>query len=406
MSNGEKVMVAGHFCLDITPRFHGGRKFIFQDIFSPGKLTNVEDAVLSTGGPVSNTGMALAKLGVDVVLNGKIGQDYFGNIIREKVGEKRAAAFKVIPNQSTSYTIVFAPPGVDRFYLHHPGTNDTFVADDIDYQQAKDCRLFHFGYPPLMKNMYENGGAELIEIYRRVKKLGVTTSLDMVMVDPSSPAGQADWETILEKSLPNVDIFLPSIDEIAFMVDRDLFQERKQQAQRQDPVQVYTPEDSAEIAGKLLSMGVSIAVIKFGVRGLYLRTVSREKLESIGKACPKDVDAWSDREIWAATFKAKRFGSALGAGDATIAGFLCGLIRGFSPEETLQIANTLGWQNVQEIDALSGIRDWASTLELLQDKNRPRNPTRLDSADWSYSEEYQVYYGPNDCCFSSSWRKR
>jgi sugar/nucleoside kinase (ribokinase family) len=92
----EKVMVAGHLCLDITPRFTASQKFDFDSAFSPGKLTNVEDAVLSTGGPVSNTGLALAKLGVDVMLNCKIGLDEFGNIIKRAVGEERAKAFKVV----------------------------------------------------------------------------------------------------------------------------------------------------------------------------------------------------------------------------------------------------------------------------------------------------------------------
>ena len=100
--------------------------------------------------------------------------------------------------------------------------------------------------------------------------------------------------------------------------------------------------------------------------------------------------------MWAGSFKTENFASALGAGDATIAGFLCGFIGGFSPEETLQIANIVGWQNVQTIDTLSGIKDWQTTLELLKDKSRPRNPVGLDSDEWSYCESEQVYYGPKD----------
>ncbi len=73
---------------------------------------------------------------------------------------------------------------------------------------------------------------------------------------------------------------------------------------------------------------------------------------------PEDVAGWSDRELWASTYKADNFRFALGAGDATIAGFLCALIRGYSPADSLNIANTVGWQNVQAIDALSGIGNW------------------------------------------------
>jgi sugar/nucleoside kinase (ribokinase family) len=100
--------------------------------------------------------------------------------------------------------------------------------------------------------------------------------------------------------------------------------------------------------------------------------------------------------MWAPSYKTENFASALGAGDATIAGFLCGLIRGFSPQDSLKIANIVGSQNVQTFDTLSGIRDWSTTLEMLKDKEMPRNPTGLDSQQWCYSKNEQLYYGPND----------
>ena len=392
----EKIMVAGHLCLDITPRFPACEKLDISRVFSPGQLTNVEDMVLSTGGAVSNTGLALAKLGFDVVLSSRVGGDELGNIIRRLVGPERAVGLRTVCDQGSSYTIVLAPPGVDRFFLHYPATNDTFGADDIDYELAGECKLFHFGYPPLMKNMYENDGAELIEILRRVKGLGVTTSLDMAMPDPSSGSGQVDWRRILERVSPYVDIFLPSIEEIAFMTDRDLFEKRKARAGGSDTVGTYESKDFAEISANLLSLGVKIVVIKCGVRGLYLRTATKERVAATGSACPEDAAGWAGREVWAASFKAENFASALGAGDSTIAGFLCGLIRGFSPEDALQTANIVGWQNVQALDAVSGITDFENTIRLLEAKDRARNPAGLDLEHWRYSTNKQVYYGPQD----------
>lgn len=391
-----KVMVAGHLCLDITPRFPDSMKSNVSEVFAPGRLTNVEDAVLSTGGAVSNTGLALAKLGVDVVLNGKVGEDAFGDIIRRTVGEERAKAFKTVSDQKTSYTIVLALPGVDRFVLHNPATNDTFGPEDIDYDLARECILFHFGYPPLMKRMYENDGTELAELFKRIKELGVTTSLDMAMPDPSSQSGQVNWVTILEKVLPYVDIFEPSIEEITFMVDRTLFDKRKIQTKGKDPVHAYSPSDCTKISEILLSLGVKIVVIKCGIRGLYLRTAHKKQIGSMGTVYPGDINIWSDRELWAGTFKADHFCSALGAGDATIAGFLCGILKCFSPQDTLHIANTVGWQNVQAMDALSGIKDWPTTLKLMSDKEHKRNPVEMGVSGWRFSAKEQIYYGPND----------
>jgi len=398
MSDQKKiqVMVAGHLCLDITPRFPATANIKISEVFSPGKLTNVDAVVLSTGGAVSNTGLAMAKLGIEVVLNGKVGEDEIGNIIRRLVGQERAKAFKTVAEQNSSYTIVLAPPGVDRFFLHNPATNDSFGPEDIDYELARDCVLFHFGYPPLMKRMYENEGKELTEMYKRIKELGVTTSLDMAMPDPAAPSGQVDWRKILEKVLPHVDIFLPSLEEITFMMDRKLYDRRKSQAGNEDPVWAYEPADCTMISDKLLSLGVKIAAVKCGVRGLYLRSAAKQQIDAIGTARPKDVDAWADRELWAGTYKADKFASALGAGDATIAGFLCGLIREFSPEDSLQIANTVGWQNVQAMDALSGISDWPTTEKLLKNKNRLYNSPKIKATDWRFCADDQLFYGPHD----------
>jgi len=287
-------------------------------------------------------------------------------------------------------------PEVDRFVLHNPATNDTFGPEDIDYELAKKCVLFHFGYPPLMKRMYENEGEELTEMYKRIRELGVTTSLDMAMPDPAAPSGQVDWRKILEKVLPHVDIFLPSLEEITFMMDRNLYDRRQSQAQNEDHVWAYEPADCTTISDKLLSLGVKIAAIKCGIRGLYLRTAGKKQVGSIGTASPKDIDRWSERELWAATYRTDKFASALGAGDATIAGFLCGFVRGNTPQECLQVANTVGWQNVRAMDALSGISDWPTTAKLLKDRNRLYNSPKIKAAGWRLGTDEQLFYGPHD----------
>jgi sugar/nucleoside kinase (ribokinase family) len=392
MSTQIKAMVAGHICLDITPRIPPALKGGFAENFIPGKLINVDEASLSTGGAVSNTGLAMAKLGIEVLLNGKVGNDAFGSIIMQLVGSDRSMFFKTVDGQGTSYSIVLSLPGIDRVFLHHPGTNDTFGANDIDYNAVKKCVLFHFGYPPLMKRMYADGGRELIEMFKTVKSLGVTTSLDMTLPDPESESGKVHWRQILTDVLPYVDIFLPSIEEIAFMLDKRLFAVRKAEAAGSDPVHKYQPSDYSKISDMLLSMGVKIVAIKSGIRGYYLRTGN---VEAIGAACPKDIAEWSNRQLWAASFKAMQFGSATGAGDATIAGFLRSLIGGYSPQQSLRVANTVGWENVRAIDALSGIEDWDATMRYANDISRSQNPTGLGN-EWRYSQTDGIYYGPDD----------
>ena len=70
-----------------------------------------------------------------------------------------------------------------------------------------------------MANCYKNEGAELLQIFEIAKSAGAITSLDMALPDPTSDSGNAPWQKILEKVLPYVDIFLPSIEEAYFMLD-------------------------------------------------------------------------------------------------------------------------------------------------------------------------------------------
>ena len=135
--NRAKIMVAGHICLDITPSFESdyGRATI-SDIFVPGKLINVGKATFSTGGDVANTGLSMHKLAVDVLLNGKIGTDSFGKIIKQLVGDELSSSLREVAHQSSSYSVVVAIAGIDRIFLHHAGSNDTFTSGDIDYARC------------------------------------------------------------------------------------------------------------------------------------------------------------------------------------------------------------------------------------------------------------------------------
>lgn len=165
------VIVAGHICLDIIPTI-SEKKTGIDALFVPGKLVDVGPAVITTGGAVSNTGLALHRLGDKVQLMGKIGDDQFGASIMEVLrqhGEGIADHMIVANGEHSSYTIVINPPNTDRIFLHCTGANDTYSSADLSKDQLENARLFHFGYPPLMRLMYENQGEELVLILSKAK---------------------------------------------------------------------------------------------------------------------------------------------------------------------------------------------------------------------------------------------
>src|SRR5690606_31503773 len=99
-------------------------------------------------------------------------------IVREHGGQL-ADGMIVSEGEASSYTIVISPPGIDRVFLHCPGANDTFAAGDVPEEALAEAGLFHFGYPPLMRSMYADGGTELAALLARAKQAGATVSLDL-----------------------------------------------------------------------------------------------------------------------------------------------------------------------------------------------------------------------------------
>lgn len=390
-----EAIVAGHICLDIIPQIPAGQGGLAA-LLTPGRLNVVGPAVVSTGGPVSNTGLALHKLGIATRLMGKVGDDLFGLAIRrivEAFGPGLADGMIVDPTVTSSYTVVVNVPGVDRIFLHHTGANDTFTAADVRYDLAGQARLFHFGYPPLMRAMYEEGGRELAELFHRVKESGCTTSLDLALPDPATPAGQADWAAILRAALPAVDICAPSLEETLYMLRREAYDAA--QAAGTFPV---TPAVLDDLAGQLMAWGARVVLLKLGGQGAYLRTASRAALAGMGRAKPADLDRWADRELWAPCFQARLVGTT-GSGDATIAGFLAALLRGMGPEDALIAAVAVGACNVEAADALSGLRTWEETQARIA-AGWPQYELDLSAYGWRHDAGHGLWAGPGD----SRWR--
>ncbi len=350
-----KVIAAGHICLDITPVFPSEAQGTPPDsVLQPGKLIRVEPADVHTGGSVANTGLALKILGNDVELLGKVGKDSFGEIVKSSLASYGAGGLIEDGSASTSYSVVLALPGKDRTFLHSPGANDSFSGEDIPEKALEDAVLFHFGYPPLMKRMYAEGGRELTEMFRRVREKGIATSLDFAAIDPASEAGRVDWRRILENVLPWVDFFLPSFEELCFMLDPDRYRRLNQGG---DMTEHLDPEREAlPLAEELLGMGCGAAVIKCGKSGMLYRTAGIQRMERVGSRLGLDALRWADRGGIQPAFPAEILRSGTGAGDTSIAAFLTGVLRGYDPEECAALAAAEGSCCVTAYDALSGLR--------------------------------------------------
>jgi len=390
------VMAAGHLCLDIIPLFSDTGLRKIEDILRPGKLVNVENAKLSTGGPVSNTGLNLKKMGLNVCFCACVGDDELGKMTISILSQNgNADGIHTLAGKASSYTVVVAPPGIDRIFLHHPGTNNFFGANNLNIDLIKQCRHFHFGYPPLMARMFADEGSELVKVFKLAKEAGATTSCDMTLPDPFSPSGKAPWRTILRSLMPYVDIYLPSIEESFYMLYPEKFIQLKKEHNNVDLIDIFTPQQYTQIADELLAMGAKIVSLKGGHRGFYVKTGDAKRFNEIGRARPGNPNNWAHRELWRPAFEVESFGSATGSGDSSIAGFLAAFLRGLDIEEALKYATCLGYQNVRVLDAVSGIKDWDTTTRMIE-AGRAFIDAHIHGVGWSYNDVHKLWAGPND----------
>ena len=360
----KKIVVAGHVSLDLTPKFNmkTGASSI-GDVIKPGKLVNVGKVAIAPGGCVTNTGLALKKFGADVRLIAKVGKDEFADILYEKYREQGAEPnFIVSEDDATSYTIVIAPKGCDRAFLHDSAANDSFKEEDIDYEVVKEADYFHFGYPTLMKEFYRTDKDELQNMYRKVKKLNLITSLDVTAVDPESETADIDWNKRLSEVLPYVDFFMPSIEELCFMLDREKYYEMQKRGSDDVCMYLSLSEDVIPMAEKVLNLGCKGVLIKCGAAGLFLMTADSSRMEELSEKI--SVEEWADKKIFQNSYVPDRILSGTGAGDTSIAAFIYGMCNEMSPEDTLKIAAGTGASCITEYDTLSGLL----SIEALKNK--------------------------------------
>ncbi len=280
-----------------------------------GKLVLVDRTELHIGGCAANTAIVLKKLGVDVAVISKVGNDNLGKFVLDKLREEGINISRTMVSNSmtnTSGTSVLIHSDGERSFIHSIGTNAEFKLKDIDVDFVNKFSILHIAGALLMPGF---DGDPMAETFKRAKEAGLTTCLDTAW-DSSGK-----WMKLLEKSLPYVDYFLPSIEEARMITGKD------------------APED---IASFLLSRGVGNVGLKMGGEGSFIMNSSEQHRF---KALDIEVS------------------DTTGCGDAYAAGFIAGLARKFSFEKCGMLANLTGAKIATSIGATSGVSSFADILE-------------------------------------------
>ena len=325
------VIVAGHVCLDLTPALDSSPSI------EPGRLIGVGPIALSPGGCVSNTGLALAALGVPTQLVADVGSDELGRVLVELLAASAAdtAGIARLEGRVTSYSVVVDFAGRDRTFWHHIGANAAFDGSGVVERIEKTARgadgpasggardvaggapetILHLGYSTHLPALYADGGAALIRLVESARRAGAMVSLDMAEIAPASEARAVDWERLLARTLPAVDVMKASVDDLVAMMPRRAG---------------LGPIDWADL---LVDLGAAAALVTAGADGLYLRTGSEARFANAARTLRRAPHEWSNRELRVPSM-AQHVLATTGAGDVAAAGFLAGLAQDLGPAES------------------------------------------------------------------------
>jgi sugar/nucleoside kinase (ribokinase family) len=360
------VLVAGYTCVDVIPNFKSRMSFTdISKLLAPGKLIEIDGLHFVLGGLVPNVGLAMKKFAKKVFLNGLVGDDAIGTIAKQLLGKCGISeGIKTIESAETASSIVIAPPGCDRIFLESPGCNRIFDSSHLHFDVVSQCRLYHFGYPPLLRQFFLNGGRELVRMFANVQQMGVTTSLDFSLLDPESESGRINWLEIFQRTLPFTDIFVPSLQEVL-----QIMMPGKCAGMQAPPDNISAFNETTvnlirEIGGRIIGCGVKILLIKAGTSGAFLLTGDTS---SIGDKLGLNLrrEDWNYQAIWCGAYPVDRSKvlNASGAGDTAAAAFLSAILDGESPELALKYAAVAGRNKLYCHSPYHDLSNWETMTE-------------------------------------------
>lgn len=250
----------------------------------------VDDAALTIGSSSAIFACGAARLGLRVAFVGKIGDDVFGQFMRDQLATRGidVSGIVVDPAIRTGFSVILSR-GVDRAILTYSGSISALRYDEIDLGVLDRARHLHLGAFFMLDALRP----DVPQLFSEARRRGLTISLD-TNYDPSQR-----WDGGLQSALNYVDLFLPNETELCAIAGAA----------------------DAEAALERMARRVPTVGVKLGGSGGVAR---RQGQVMRAGALPIDVV------------------DTTGAGDTFDAGFVYGHLHGWELERTLRLACACG----------------------------------------------------------------
>jgi 5-dehydro-2-deoxygluconokinase len=282
------VLAIGRCGVDIYPLQIGVG---LQDVTTFGKFL---------GGSAANVAVAAARLGNAAALISGVGDDPFGSFVRGEldnlgVDNRYVATHGEYPTPVT-FCEIFPPDNFPLYFYRRPSAPDLQVrADEIDTDAVRSARLYWSTVTGLSEEPSRSAHFAAWEARNRAPF--TILDLDYRPMFWESPAAATEQ---VQRALQHVTVAVGNREECEIAVGEG------------------NPHKAADA---LLDLGVELAIVKQGPRGVLGKTRHSHVM-----VAPNEVDVVN----------------GLGAGDA-FGGSLChGLLHGWPLEKTLRYANAAG----------------------------------------------------------------
>jgi sugar/nucleoside kinase (ribokinase family) len=280
----------------------------------------VDEVSITAAGTAAGTSVDLAKLGIETVVLGAIGDDHLGELLVQMLSSHGVDATRLVSKQGdqTSVSILLIGGDGERHtVLRLPGANSHLSLDDIDFDVIAEADLLHIGGADVLGDFAAD---PLVEVMAFARSRGVSTSLDVL--------GSCDERTAerLAPALRHAQYFLPNADQLTGMT------------------RCSEPSEAAEALRRL---GVGCIVATLGAEGSL---VSSDHGDTFLPAFDVPVV------------------DTTGCGDAYAAGFIVGVLSGWSEASAAWLGTAAAGLVAQGLGSDAGIRDLDSTLAFLADQ--------------------------------------
>ncbi len=289
-----------------------------------GQLSLTQCLLFGAGGCATNTAACLRRLGRPAKVLGKVGDDVFGNLVIEDLKRLGIDASGVQRSRThpTSGTVIINVIGEERRYIHCIGANADFSFSDIDCLALNGAKALYLGGYMAMPRF---GAEDLAQLFREAKKRSLTTILDVVI-----PSGQSIPGEEVAAMLAYTDVFLPNDDEACALTGL-----REPRAQ----------------AGYLGRMNPDCCVVVTqGRRGALAQR--KDEVIQVGSYAVEAIDE-------------------SGSGDAFAAGFITGVLQGWSLEDTLRFASAVGASCTRALGCTDGVFRFDEALTFVSENSLP-----------------------------------